>query len=93
MPHKPFQRGLTNTPPPYYVRTGFPSLTPAYGLGSYGRNAGALLISGSRTTIGNQGRIFSWYQARGLGEQYKAYLLRSLGTRFVYKNTWSILGV
>ena len=59
--------------------TGRPSLTPMYGLGSYGRTAAAVLISGSRTTIGNQGRIYSWYAARGQGEQYKNYLLRSLG--------------
>ena len=79
--------------PVYYQRTGFPSLTPAYGLGSYGRTAAAMLISGSRTTIGNQGRIYVWYNARGQGQQYKEYLLRSLGTTFRYKNAWSTLGV
>ena len=59
--------------------TGRPALTPMYGLGSYGRTAAAVLIGGPRSTIGNQGRIYNWYANRGQGEQYKAYLLRSLG--------------
>jgi len=66
--------------------TGRPSLTPMYGLGSYGRTAAAVLISGSRTTIGNQGRIYAWYNARGQGQQYKDYLLRSLGPIPTYRN-------
>jgi hypothetical protein len=77
--------------PRYYQNTGFPSLTPMYGLGSYGRTAAAALISGSRTTIGNQGRIYNWYSARGKGEQYKAYLLRSLGRMPVAKNPWNLI--
>lgn len=67
----------------------YPVLTPTYGLGSYGRTAAAVLISGPRTTIGNQGRIYAWYSARGQGQQYKAYLLNSLGPqRATTGNQW-----
>jgi len=53
----------------------YPSLTPAYGLGSYGRTGAALLISSPRNKVGSQGRIYSWYRSRGLGQQYINYLL------------------
>jgi hypothetical protein len=77
--------------PVYHQNVGFPSLTPTYGLGSYGRTAAAVLISGSRTTIGNQGRIYAWYNARGQGQQYKDYLLRSLGPIPTYRRAWSLI--
>ena len=77
--------------PVYYQRVGYPSLTPTYGLGSYGRTAAAVLISGSRTTIGNQGRIYNWYSARGQGQQYKDYLLRSLGPIPTARRAWSLI--
>ena len=77
--------------PAYYQRVGYPSLVPMYGLGSYGRTAAAVLISGSRTTIGNQGRIYNWYSSRGQGQQYKDYLLRSLGRMPVARNAWSVM--
>jgi hypothetical protein len=64
---------------PYYVRTGFPSLTPAYGLGSYGRTGAALLISSPRNKIGSQGRIYSWMVRHNKGPQYVQFLLNSLG--------------
>lgn len=69
----------------------YPSLTPAYGLGSYGRTAAAILISGPRTTIGNQGRVYAWYSARGQGQQYKDYLLRSLGPMPTYRRPWNLI--
>ena len=77
--------------PMYHQNVGFPSLTPMYGLGSYGRTAAAVLISGSRTTIGNQGRIYNWYSARGQGQQYKDYLLNSLGPIPTYRRPWSLI--
>ena len=40
--------------------SGFPALTPAYGLGSYGRTGAALTISSPRTKIGSQGRIYAF---------------------------------
>ena len=67
--------------PVYHQNVGYPSLTPAYGLGSYGRTAAAVLISGSRTTIGNQGRIYAWYNARGQGQQYNCLLYTSPSPR------------
>jgi hypothetical protein len=57
----------------------YPSLTPAYGLGSYGRTGPALLISSPRTKIGSQGRIYSYYKSIGQGEQYIWFLKRSIG--------------
>jgi hypothetical protein len=65
--------------PPYYVRTGYPSLTPSYGLGSYGRTGPALLISSPRTKIGSQGRIYSWMVRHNKGPQYVQFLLNTLG--------------
>ena len=47
---------------------GFPSLTPAYGLGSYGRTGAALTISSPRSKIGSQGRIYAYYRTRGQGQ-------------------------
>ena len=58
---------------------GFPSLTPAYGLGSYGRTGPALLISSPRNSIGSQARIYSYYKNRGQGYQYERYLINALG--------------
>jgi hypothetical protein len=60
-------------------RNAFPVLTPTYGLGSYGRTAASQLVGGPRSTIGNQKRIYAWFSARGQGQQYKDYLLNSLG--------------
>ena len=72
---------------PYYVRTGFPSLTPAYGLGSYGRTGAALLISAPRNTIGSQGRIYSYMKNKGQGTQYIDFLRKVLGTPNVNPRT------
>ena len=60
---------------PYYVNTGYPVLTPSYGLGSYGRTGAALLISSPRNNIGSQGRIYSWMKQNGQGPQYVQFLL------------------
>ena len=60
---------------PYYVNTGYPVLTPSYGLGSYGRTGAALLISSPRNNIGSQGRIYSWMKRNGQGPQYVQFLL------------------
>ncbi len=62
---------------------GYPVLTPAYGLGSYGRTGAALVISSPRTRIGSQGRIYAYYKARGQGQQYEQYLINALGLRYL----------
>ena len=69
----------------------YPSLVPTYGLGSYGRTAASVLISGPRNKIGNQNRIYYWYSKRGYGQQYKDYLLKVLGNQPVYKNAWAAM--
>jgi len=56
----------------------FPSLTPAYGLGSYGRTGRALIISSPRTKNGSQGRIYAWMKNHGQGQQYIQFLISSL---------------
>jgi hypothetical protein len=63
---------------PYYRNTGFPSLTPAYGLGSYGRTAAGVLISSPRTKNGSQGRIYAFMKRNGQGGQYIQFLINSL---------------
>ena len=69
----------------------FPSLTPAYGLGSYSRTGPALLISSPRTKNGSQGRIYAWMKSRGQGQQYIQFLLKAIGPQVSY-NRWSGIG-
>ena len=65
--------------------TGFPVLTPAYGLGSNGRTGVAINISSPRTRLGSQGRIYAWYRARGQGQYYEQLLINSLGLKYLPK--------
>ena len=57
----------------------YPSLTPTYGLGSYGRTGPAILISSPRTKNGSQGRIYAWMKNHGQGQQYIQFLINALG--------------
>ena len=57
----------------------YPSLTPAYGLGSYGRTGAAILISSPRTKNGSQGRIYSYMKQHGQGPQYISFLINAIG--------------
>jgi hypothetical protein len=71
---------------------GFPSLTPAYGLGSYGRTGAALAISSPRNKIGSQGRIYGYYKKLGQGYQYQQYLINVLGLKYLPKvNPWTLI--
>ena len=71
---------------------GYPSLTPMYGLGSYGRTGAATLISSPRTKIGSQARIYAYYKAKGQGPQYEQYLINALGLKYLPKvNPWTYL--
>lgn len=90
-----FRLGSTKTvqlrAPVYGNRITRPSLTPTYGLGSYGRTSAAVLISGPRNTIGNQGRIYAYEKKLGRGEAYKQYLLNALGPIPTYRNAWQVI--
>jgi hypothetical protein len=69
-----------------------PSLTPAYGLGSYGRTGVALTISSPRTRIGSQGRIYAFYKQRGQGQLYEQYLIEALGIKNLPRvNPWTLI--
>lgn len=71
---------------------GFPSLTPAYGLNSYGRTGVALTISSPRTKLGSQGRIYAYEKRQGRGQEYIQYLINTLGLRFLPRvNPWSLI--
>jgi hypothetical protein len=71
---------------------GYPSLTPTYGLGSYGRTGVAVNISSPRTKIGSQGRIYAYYKSKGQGQDYINYLINSLGLKNLPKvNPWSTI--
>jgi hypothetical protein len=71
---------------------GYPVLTPAYGLGSYGRTGAALTISSPRTRIGSQGRIYAFYKQRGQGQEYEQYLINALGLKNLPKvNPWTLI--
>jgi hypothetical protein len=71
---------------------GYPVLTPAYGLGSYGRTGAALTISSPRTRIGSQGRIYAYYKQRGKGQEYEQYLINALGLKNLPKvNPWTLI--
>ena len=68
----------------------FPALTPAYGLGSYGRTGAAMTISSPRTKIGSQGRIYAFYKSQGQGQAYQQYLINALGLNFLPRgNPWA----
>jgi hypothetical protein len=68
----------------------YPSLTPSYGLGSYGRIGPALLISSPRTKIGSQGRIYAYYKSQGQGQQYIDFLKNAIGPR-PYVNPFTLI--
>jgi hypothetical protein len=68
----------------------YPSLTPAYGLGSYGRTGAAILISSPRTKIGSQGRIYAYQKAHGQGPQYIQFLIKSIGP-LPRVNPWTLI--
>lgn len=71
---------------------GFPVLTPAYGLGSYGRTGVALTISSPRTKIGSQGRIYAFFKQQGKGQLYEQYLIDALGIKYLPKvNPWTAI--
>jgi hypothetical protein len=71
---------------------GYPVLTPAYGLGSYGRTGVALVVSSPRTKLGSQGRIYAYYKQRGEGQVYEQYLINALGLKNLPKvNPWSLI--
>jgi len=72
--------------------SGYPALTPAYGLGSYGRIGTALTISSPRTRLGSQGRIYAYFKQRGQGEAYIAYLIDALGLKYRQRvNPWTVI--
>lgn len=74
------------------MQSGFPALTPAYGLGSYGRTGAALAISSPRTKIGSQGRIYAYMKNRGQGYQYEQFLINALGLKFLPRvNPWTAI--
>jgi hypothetical protein len=69
----------------------YPSLTPLYGLGSYGRTGASILIGAPRCKIGTQGRIYSWMRLHGQGPQYIQFLINTLGNQPRLNNRWAYL--
>lgn len=68
------------------------SLTPTYGLGSYGRTYSSMVISSSRGKKGSQSRIFSYMNRRGQGDAYKNYLIDAMGVKKLPKvNPWTYI--
>jgi len=76
--------------PAYRANTGYPPLTPMYGLGSYGRTGAAVLISSPRTKLGSQGRIYAYMKTRGQGQQYIQFLITALGPQ-PKVNPWTLI--
>lgn len=68
----------------------YPSLTPTYGLGSYGRTGPAVLISSPRTKNGSQGRIYAWMKNNGQGPQYIQFLINAIGPQ-PYNNRFRMI--
>ncbi len=68
------------------------SLTPLYGLGSYGRTGPAVIISSPRTKLGSQGRIYAYMKTHGQGDAYKAQLVQNMGLQFMPRvNPWTYI--
>lgn len=71
----------------------YPSLTPAYGLGSYGRIVGSTAISSPRSGLGSAVRIYNALK-RKKGQQYALdyfknaiygpYVVNKAGTALVW---------
>ena len=76
--------------PGYNAPYSYPSLTPTYGLGSYGRTGAAVLISSPRTKIGSQGRIYGYYKSRGQGSLYINFLKNAIGPQ-PYTNPFTVI--
>ena len=74
---------------PYTRNTGYPVLTPAYGLGSYGRIGPAILISSPRNKIASQARIYAYMKNKGLGGQYINFLIKAIGPRPSGAGPWT----
>jgi len=71
---------------------GYPVLTPAYGLGTYGRTGAALAISSPRNKIGSQGRIYAYMKRIGKGQEYEQQLIETLGLKYLPKvNPWTLI--
>jgi len=69
-------------------------LTPTFGMGSYGRTGPAMALSNHHSKIGSQSRIYSFYNSRGLGQQYQEYLIKVLGlNNHPRVNRWSMMNV
>lgn len=67
-------------------------MTPAYGLGNYGRTGPAMTISSPRTKLGSQGRIYAYYKQRGQGQEYEQYLINALGLKYMPRvNPWTYI--
>ena len=76
--------------PGYKAPYSYPSLTPTYGLGSYARTGTAVLISGPRTKIGGQQRIYGYYRSRGQGQLYIDMLKKAIGP-IPYVNPFTVI--
>lgn len=62
------------------------SLTPLYGLGSYGRIVGATAISCPRSRIGSSGRVYDYLKKR-IGQQGAlAYFQRATFGPFIIRD-------
>ena len=72
--------------PPY----SYPSLTPTYGLGSYGRTGPAIIVGGSRSKIGTQNRIYNSFRKQSERAAYILYLKKMIGPS-PYVNPFSYL--
>jgi len=55
------------------------SLTPLYGLGSYGRTGAAVLLGSPRSKIGSQGRIYNSFRTQAERSAYIAFLIKRIG--------------
>ena len=64
----------------------YPSLTPLYGLGSYGRIIGATAISTPRSRIGSSGRVYDYLKKRVGQQGALAYFQRATFGPYVIRD-------
>lgn len=71
---------------------GYPSLTPAYGLGSYGRTSASILISCPRTKNASQARVYAYMKNHGQGQAYEQFLIQAMGLKYLPRvNPWTYI--
>jgi hypothetical protein len=72
--------------------SGYPALTPAYGLGTRGRFSSSLLLNNHRSKNGSQGRVYAYMKRIGKEHEYKQQIINAINhAHFPKLNPWNLI--